>query len=128
MVDQEPVLNNDLKWIMKYFEEKFSQRDENRELQAKEYERRLNGLNHENERIVTAQEKSVSAERFEGIVGQIYQKLDNTALELRKDIVDLKEFKQKQEGKGQGGKDIMDIIKLVIIIAGFFIAYFVIKK
>lgn len=43
-------------------------------------------------------------------------------------ISDIKERLSKGDGKSQGGKDVMDMIKLVIIIAGFFIAYFVIKK
>ena len=93
-------------------------------LQAKEYKRRLDELNHEKERIIEAQDKSVSLEKFEGAISQIYSKID----ELRKDMLTLTDFKQKQEGKGQGGKDLMDIVKLIIVIAGFFIAYFVIKK
>jgi len=47
---------------------------------------------------------------------------------IEKIVEDLRTSRDKGEGKGQGGKDVMDIIKLVIIIAGFFIAYFVIKK
>lgn len=43
-------------------------------------------------------------------------------------ISDIKERLGKSDGKSQGGKDVIDMIKLVIIIAGFFIAYFVIKK
>lgn len=121
-------LDKDLQWVVKFFEEKFNQRDANLKAQAREYERRLEGLNHENERILASQEKSVSVEKFDGEVGKIYQQMENTISTLRKDIVDLKEFKQKQEGRGQGGRDLMDIIKLVIVIAGFFIAYFVIKK
>lgn len=121
-------MDKDLKWVKKFFDEKIKTRDKDLLKQAKEYERRLGELNHENARILAAQEKSVSIDKFDGVTGQIYQKLETTIGELRRDIVDLKEFKQKQEGKGQGGKDIMDIIKLIIIVAGFFIAYFVIKK
>lgn len=121
-------LDKDLQWVIKYFEEKFEVRDITLEKQAKEYERRLEGLNHENARILAAQDKSVSAEKFDGAISQLYQKIENTIADLRKDVVDLKEFKQKYEGRGQGGKDLMDIIKLIIIVAGFFIAYFVIKK
>jgi hypothetical protein len=115
-------------WSLKYTKREFKHLKVALKLQAKEYERRLTDLNHENARILAAQEKSVSVEKFDGAVGQIYEKHDSTMRELRKDIIDLKEFKQKQEGKGQGGKDLMDIIKLIIIVAGFFIAYFVIKK
>jgi nitric oxide reductase large subunit len=46
---------------------------------------------------------------------------------LEKMVDDLKTSRDRGEGKGQGGKDVMDIIKLVIVIAGFILAYFVIK-
>jgi len=44
-------------------------RDKSLELQAAEYERRLEGLNHEAARISAAAEKAVSLEKFEGYVG-----------------------------------------------------------
>jgi len=47
---------------------------------------------------------------------------------LEKIVEDLRASRDKGEGKGQGSKDVIDIIKLVIIIAGFLLAYFVIKK
>lgn len=121
-------LNKDLKWAMKFFDEKIKSRDKELGKQAKEYERRLGDLNHENARILAAQDKSVSVDKFEGAVGQIYQKLENTTGELRKDIIDLKEFKQKQDGKGQGGKDVLYIITIIILIVGFILTNFVIKK
>jgi hypothetical protein len=43
-------------------------------------------------------------------------------------ISDIKERLGKGDGKTQGGKDVMDIIKLVIVVAGFILAYFVIKS
>lgn len=121
-------LDKDLQWVVKLFEEKFCQRDENLKMQAKEYERRLNELNNENGRVKMAQERSVSADKFEGAISQLHSRLDQTTNEFRKELLSLSDFKQKQEGRGQGGKDLMDIIKLIIIVAGFFIAYFVIKK
>jgi len=118
-------------WIIKYFEEKFKNIElrfdtveKEKILQAREYERRLNDLNHENARVLAQQDKSVSVEKFEGSIAQIYSKLED----LKKDMIPLAGYKEKQEGHGSGVKDIMDIIKLLIIIAGFFIAYFVIKK
>ena len=118
-------------WIIKYFEEKFKNIElrfdtveKEKILQAREYERRLNDLNHENARVLAQQDKSVSVEKFEGVVSQIYSKIDD----IKKDILPLSDFKQNTEGRGTGMKDIMDIIKLLIIIAGFFLAYFVIKK
>lgn len=121
-------IDKDLLWAIELFNEKIKSRDKDLLKQAREYERRLESLNHENARILAAQDKSVSVEKFDGTVSQIFQKMENTIGDLRKDMIDLKEFKQKQEGKGQGGKDIIEIIKLIIIVAGFFIAYFVIKK
>lgn len=46
---------------------------------------------------------------------------------LTEKVDDVKASRDKNEGKGQGGKDIMDIIKLVIVIAGFLLGYFVLK-
>jgi chromosome segregation ATPase len=120
--------DKDLGWALKYIKREFKHLKVALKLQAKEYKRRLDELNNENARILAAQEKSVSVEKFDGEIGKIYQQMENTIGVLRRDITDLKEFKQKQEGRGQGGRDLMDIIKLVIVIAGFFIAYFVIKK
>lgn len=42
-------------------------------------------------------------------------------------IKPLVEFMSSQQGKGQGNKDVMDIIKLAILIAGFFLGYFILK-
>ena len=94
-------LDKDMQWIMKYFEREFRILSESLLLQAKEYERRLEGLNHEAERIKTAQDKSISVDKFDGTVGQIYEKTEGLLRDLRKDIADLKEFKLKQEGKSQ---------------------------
>lgn len=122
-------------WIIKFLEEKFKNVDARFDaidkatiLQAREYERRLEALNHENARILQAQEKSVSVEKFDGAQSQISQRIDNTKDDLRKDILELKEFKQKQEGRGQGSKEFMEIIRLIIVVLGFFLAYFIIKK
>jgi hypothetical protein len=43
------------------------------ELQAKEYERRLEGLNHENQRILTAAAKAVSNEKFDGFEREFHE-------------------------------------------------------
>jgi hypothetical protein len=45
---------------------RFEARDRALAGQAAEYERRLDGLNHENERILAAQDQSVSADKFDG--------------------------------------------------------------
>ncbi len=46
---------------------------------------------------------------------------------LEKIVDDLKASKDKIEGKGQGGRDMVDIIKLVIIVTAFILGYFVLK-
>lgn len=46
-------------------------------LQAREYERRLDGLNHEAQRVLESQQKSISVEKFDGVVGQIHSKMDS---------------------------------------------------
>lgn len=46
---------------------------------------------------------------------------------LEKVVEDLKTSRDTGVGKGLGGKDIMDIIKLLILIAGFFLGYFILK-
>jgi hypothetical protein len=46
-------------------------RDRALEVQAREYERRLNTLNHENERILQAAALAVSNEKFDGFIKQL---------------------------------------------------------
>lgn len=46
---------------------------------------------------------------------------------LEKVVEDLKTSRDTGVGKGQGGKDVMDIIKLVIVIAAFILGYFIKK-
>jgi hypothetical protein len=46
---------------------------------------------------------------------------------LEKVVEDLKTSRDTGVGKGMGSKDVMDIIKLVIVIAGFLLGYFVLK-
>ena len=52
-------------------EERFELRDRALSLQAKEYDRRLSDLNHEAVRILSAQEKSVSSERYEAFLTNV---------------------------------------------------------
>ena len=46
---------------------------------------------------------------------------------LEKTVEDLKTSRDTGVGKGIGNKDVMEIIKLVIVIAGFLLGYFVFK-
>lgn len=47
---------------------------------------------------------------------------------LEDKINDIKIQMGMGQGKTQGGKDIMDIIKLIILIGGFILTYFIVKK
>lgn len=64
-------------------EKRFVEREDSREkalaLQAEEYERRLDGLNNENERILDAQSKSVSLEKFEAEEDKTSKELNRIA-------------------------------------------------
>lgn len=75
-------------WI--FFEEKLKALEKALELQAKEYERRLEGLNGEAGRLHKMQEQYVPREVFERMID-----------ELRKELRTLSEWKTKQEGKSQ---------------------------
>lgn len=46
---------------------------------------------------------------------------------LEKVVEELKTSRDTGIGKGQGGKDVIDIIKLAILVAGFILGYFVLK-
>lgn len=46
---------------------------------------------------------------------------------LEKIVDDLKASRDTGVGKGIGNRDVMDIIKLIILVAAFFIGYFVLK-
>jgi len=49
-----------------------------RKIQAKEYERRLEALNGEARRILESQQKSISVEKFDGIIGQLNTSMNST--------------------------------------------------
>jgi hypothetical protein len=72
-------------------EEKIRSRDENLILQAKEYERRLEGLNHENERIMEILKQSVPREVFDRVVEGI-----NSRIQINTD------YMNATKGKGTG--------------------------
>jgi len=53
-------------------------KDQALKLQALEYERRLDGLNHEAARILESQQKSISVEKFDGVISQFHSKFSST--------------------------------------------------
>lgn len=70
-------------------------------LQAKEYKRRLTGLNHEAEQLKNMQQTYIPRELFDRTVDGIHQKLDRIENELKEKIDILTLWKTKQEGKSQ---------------------------
>jgi DNA repair exonuclease SbcCD ATPase subunit len=90
-------------WI--FFEEKFKALEKALELQAKEYERRLEDLNGEAGRLKAMKQELASREVF-----------DRTIDELRKELKVLSEWKTKQEGKSQLTMYIPWIIAIISIV------------
>ena len=75
-------------WI--YFNEKFKALEKALELQAKEYERRLEDLNGEAGRLKAMKQELTSREAFDTAMMEVSKKLDI-----------LNDWKIKQEGKSQ---------------------------
>ncbi len=75
-------------WI--FFNEKFIALEKALNLQAKEYERRLEDLNGEKERLKAMKAELISREVFDNAMSEISKKLDI-----------LNDWKIKQEGKSQ---------------------------
>lgn len=64
-------------------------------IQAIEYERRLVALNGEVARIKESQEKSISVERFDGVLNQLNARFDAQ----QKEINELREFRNVYQGR-----------------------------
>lgn len=91
-------------FIYKFFTEKFKARDKQLKLQAKEYERRLEALNHEADQLKNMQATYTPREVF-----------DRTVDELRKEIKVFNDWKTKQDGKSDLTKFIPWILTAVSI-------------
>lgn len=78
-------------------------------LQRPEYERRLEGLNHENDRIKEVQKDSIPREVF-----------DRTIVNIMERIEILTTWKTKQEGRNQLIQWVPWLIAAVAIIANWF--------
>lgn len=108
-------MKNYLDWIKEKFKsvnQKFKARENELKLQAKEYERRLEGLNHEAERLKDMQKTYITRELFDrtmDLVGQrnekevnaLRERIERDANALRERIDGLNSWKTKQEGKAQ---------------------------
>ena len=90
-----------------------------RELQAKEYERRLSDLNGEAGRIKANQEKSISVEKFDGFINQINQKFDQIA----KEIKTLSDASTKDAGKSEWKQYVPWFIATLMAALSLYLAY-----
>lgn len=77
-------------FIYQFFTEKFKARDRQLKIQAKEYKRRLEALNHEAEQLKNMQATYTPREVFDRMID-----------ELRKEIKMFHDWKAKQEGISQ---------------------------
>jgi hypothetical protein len=122
-----------IKTLKELYDERFKMKDENLVLQAREYERRLEALNGEGDRIKEVLKDSVPREVFDRTINSMNDKHAATINEmngrfaalfsdLRKDIKDLADFKTKQEGKSQ----LTQFIPWIISAAA--LAYAILKK
>ena len=73
----------EIKHLRELYDERFASikkqlemKDEALKIQATEYERRLDGLNHEAARILESQSKSISVDKHEGFSNQVHSKID----------------------------------------------------
>lgn len=92
-----------------FFTEKFKSRDKQLKLQAREYERRLEMLNHEADQLKNMQATYTPREVF-----------DRTVDELRKEIKQVNDWKTKQEGKSQLIQYIPWILSIVFGILAYY--------
>jgi predicted RNase H-like nuclease (RuvC/YqgF family) len=92
-------MKNSFLWI--YFKQKFKALREALKLQAKEYERRLEGLNHEADQLKNMQSTYTSKEVFDRTMDAMNQRFERVVNELKEKIEILNLWKTKQEGKSQ---------------------------
>ena len=78
-------------------------------LQATEYERRLEGLNHENDRIKEVQKDSIPREVFDRTINNIMDRMEVLTV-----------WKTKQEGRNQLIQWVPWLIAAIAIIANWF--------
>jgi len=79
----------------KVVKERFKGLEKALDIQAREYERRLIALNGEAARIKESQEKSISVEKFEGMINQLYARFDAQ----QREINELREFRNIYQGR-----------------------------
>lgn len=89
-------------------------------LQRPETDRRLNELNHENERIKEVQKDSIPREVFDRTINSMNLKSDERMKDVLDKIEILTAWKTKQEGRNQLIQWVPWIIAIVAIIANYF--------
>ena len=109
----------------KVVRERFKSIEKARKLQAKEYQRRLEALNHEAARIQASQDKSISVERFDGFASQLNTRMD----QLKNDIQILSDGAKKQEGRSAWTERYIPWgIVVIMTIVSILLSYFQIRK
>lgn len=92
--------------------ERFRRVEKAMELQAREYERRLNDLNHENERIKESQAKSISVEKFDGMMSQVSFRIDQNSNSIK----GLSDESHKIQGKSEWRQYIPWVISTILAV------------
>ena len=113
----------------KVVRERFKGMERALKLQAKEYERRLDALNHEADRITASQEKSISVEKFEGVINQINEKFDQTTAMQGRQIKSLEEKASKYEGRSAWTEKYIPWgIVVILMIITVLLSYYQIRR
>jgi hypothetical protein len=107
MTDAMTSREHELTTRVTVLEEQLKAMREAKELQAKEYERRLTDLNHAHERQVEDQATFVSADKFEGFQGEINQWRNTVTITLA-------DLAGKSAGIGSARGLVVQVITIVI--------------
>jgi len=109
----------------KVVKERFKGLERALKLQAKEYKRRLNELNGEASRIKESQDKSISVEKFEGVVNQLNARMDG----IVNDIQALSDVHTKLEGRNAWTEKYIPWgIATILAIITILLSYFQIRR
>jgi hypothetical protein len=98
-MDQKNDIKKGFMWY--YFELKFKSLDTALKLQAKEYERRLDALNGENDKIQKILEQSIPREVFDRTISNMRETSEERLKVINESIKPLTEYKIKQEGSNK---------------------------
>ncbi len=109
----------------KVVKERFKGLEKALDIQAREYERRLIALNGEAARIKESQEKSISVERFDGVMNQLNARFDAQ----QKEINELKEFRNVYQGRSTWTQRFIPWgVATILAIIAILLSYFQIRN